>query len=135
MTATDEGHDAASRARRRGSVWRHGNGFQARVSAGIDPSTGERIVLYETVPIASAKTKAAQERAEREARKEADKARTRLQSEADSLKVASTRSTVDAPLDRWMAQHDVDPTTRMYESQIRNYIEPNLGAAPLALLG
>jgi len=49
---------------------RHGQGWQARVSAGVDPSTGERIVLHETVPIPEAKTKAGRERAEREAYKE-----------------------------------------------------------------
>lgn len=106
-----------------------------RVSAGTDPSTGERIVLYETVPIAPAKTKAAQERAEREARKEAETTLTRLQAEADSLKVARMKSTLGALLDRWLPQHEVDPTTRMnYESQIRNYIKPNLGDVPLLLL-
>ncbi|MGH3707674.1 MAG: hypothetical protein ACRDRQ_06130 [Pseudonocardiaceae bacterium] len=50
------------------------------------------------------------------------------------MKVARTKSTVDALLDRWLAQHEVDPTTRMnYESQIRNYIRPNLGDVPLLL--
>ena len=43
------------------------------------PSTGERIVLYETVPIADAQTKTARDRAEREAHKEAEKILTRLQ--------------------------------------------------------
>lgn len=104
------------------------------MSAGEDPSADDRIVLYGTVPIAPAKTKAAQERAEGEARNEADKALTRLQTEADSLKVARTKATLGALLDRWLPQHEVDPTTRMnYESQIRNYIESNLGDVPLLL--
>ena len=63
--------------RRRGGIRRHGQGRQARVSAGFDPSTGERIVLYETVPIAEAQTKTARDRAEREAHKEAEKILTR----------------------------------------------------------
>jgi hypothetical protein len=54
-------------SRRRGGIRRHGQGWQARVSAGFDPSAGERIVLHETVPIPAARTKAAQERVEREA--------------------------------------------------------------------
>jgi hypothetical protein len=77
VTAIDEGQRGSAEPRKRGGVRRHGNGFQVRVSAGTDPSTGERIVLYETVPIAPARTKAAQERAEREARMEAGKILTR----------------------------------------------------------
>jgi integrase len=120
--------------RRRGGVRRHGNGWQARVSAGIDPSTGERIVLYETVPIPSAATKAGRERAERDAYREAQKILTRLQGEADKLRVARTKSTVGALLERWLVQHELDSTTRMnYESQIRRYIIPNLGDVPLVL--
>lgn len=50
------------------------------------------------------------------------------------MKTARTKTTLDALLDRWLAQHEVDPTTRMnYESQIRNYIQPNLGDVPLPL--
>ena len=120
--------------RRRGGIRRHGQGWQARVSAGFDPSTGERIVLYETVPIADAQSKAARDRADREAYKEAEKILTRLQAEADALKVGRTKATVGALLERWMAQHEIDPTTRMtYEAQIRIYIEPNLGDVPLVL--
>ena len=126
--------DAPAEGRRRGGVRRHGEGWQARVSAGTDPSTGERIVLYETVPIPEARTKAARERAEREAFKEAQKVLTRLQAEADALKVGRTKATVGALLERWMEQHEIDPTTRMtYDAQIRLYIVPNLGDVPLVL--
>jgi integrase len=108
-----------------------GAGLQVRVSAGTDPSTGERIVLVETVPV----EKPGNERSERAAMNQAEKIRTRLLGEADSLKVARTKSTLGALLDRWLPQHQVDPTTRMnYESQIRNYIQPNLGDVPLLLL-
>jgi integrase len=124
----------APAGRPRGSIRRHGQSWQARVSAGSDPVTGERIVLYETVPIPEARTKPARERADREAYKEAQKVLSRLQADADALKVARTRSTVGALLERWMAQHEIDPTTRMtYEAQIRLYIEPKLGDVPLVL--
>ena len=140
----ESGHDVASvsimassdapTGRRRGGIRRHGNGWQARVSAGTDPSSGERIILHETVPIAEAHTKAARERAERDAYKQAEKALTRLQAEADTLKVARTKATVGALLDRWMAQHEIDATTRMtYEAQIRLYIRPRIGDVPLVL--
>ncbi len=86
------------------------------------------------MPIPEAQTKPARERAEREAYKEAQKVLTRLQAEADALKVGRTKSTVGALLERWMAQHEIDPTTRMtYEAQIRLYIEPRLGDVPLVL--
>jgi integrase len=121
----------ASERRKRGSIRRMGAGLQVRVSAGTDPSTGERIVLVETVAV----EKPGNERSERAALNQAEKIRTRLLGEADSLKVARTKSTLGALLDRWLPQHEVDPTTRMnYESQIRNYIQPNLGDVPLLLL-
>ena len=84
--------------------------------------------------VSVSRTKAAHERAERDAHKEAEKILARLQVEADSLKAARTKSTLGGLLERWLPQHEVDPTTRMnYESQIRNYIVPNLGDVPLLL--
>lgn len=65
------------------------------------------------MPIAPATTKAARERAEREARRQAEKVLTRLQSEADELKVARTKATLEALLDKWLPQHEIDETTRM----------------------
>jgi len=74
------------------------------------------------------------ERAERAAYREAEKLRTKLLSDADELKVARTKATVSALLERWMQQHEIDPTTRMtYESQIRMYILPAVGDVPLVL--
>jgi integrase len=101
-----------------------GASLQVRVSAGDDPSTGERIVLVEVVPI----EKLGNDRSERAAMNQAEKVRIRLLAEADSLKVARTKATLGALLDRWLPKHEVDSTTRMnYESQIRNYIKPNRG--------
>ena len=99
------------------------------MSAGEDPTTGERIVLVESVEI-----EGQGERAERVAYREAEKLRTKLLSDADELKVARTKATVGALLERWMQQHEIDPTTRMtYESQIRMYIVPAVGDVPLVL--
>ena len=71
--------------RQRGSIRRRARCYEIRVSAGDDPSTGERIVLVESVDI-----------------------------------------------EGWMAQHEIDPTTRMtYDAQIRLYIESRLGDVPL----
>lgn len=103
---------------------------QVRVSAGEDPSTGERIILVDSVMTETP----GNARAEREAMKAAEKLRTKLLSDADELKVARTTSTVEALLERWMQQYEIDPTTRMtYESQIRMYIVPHVGDVPLVL--
>jgi hypothetical protein len=55
--------------RQRGSIREHRGSFQVRVTAGTDASTGERVVLCETHPDIQA----------------AEKARTRLLADADSL--------------------------------------------------
>jgi integrase len=105
--------------RSRGSIRSHYGGFQARVSAGFDPSTGERIILHETVAT----------------RREAEKALTRLLGEADALKTARTKASFGVLLDRWLAGHEVEVTTRAtYHSLIRNHIHPGLGAVSLAKL-
>lgn len=115
--------------RQRGSIRRRARCYEVRVSAGEDPSTGERIVLCESVDI-----EGDGDRAEKAAYREAEKIRTRLLADADELKVARTKATVGALLERWMQQHEIDATTRMtYESQIRMYILPNLGDVPLVL--
>ena len=126
MTAVSE----PAKARSRGNIRRMRDRVQVRVSAGEDPSTGERIILTDSVPIEIP----GNARAEREALKAAEKLRTRMLADADELKVARTRATVGALLERWMAQHEIDPTTRMtYESQIRMYIVPAVGDVPLVL--
>ncbi|GLY63955.1 hypothetical protein Atai01_05740 [Amycolatopsis taiwanensis] len=61
--------------------------LQVRVS--VDPATGERLVLVQSVRI----EKPGNERSERAARKEAEQILTRIQGEADSLKAARTKST------------------------------------------
>lgn len=126
MTAVPE----PAKARSRGNIRRMRDRVQVRVSAGEDPSTGERIILTESVPIDIP----GNARSERAALKEAEKLRTKMLADADELKVARTRATVGALLERWMAQHEIDATTRMtYESQIRMYIVPAIGDVPLVL--
>ena len=80
--------EAGPARRRRGSVRPHYGGFQARVSAGVDPATGERIILHETTAT----------------RPEAEKALTRLLAEADALKTAKTKASFSGALSaavRW----------------------------------
>ncbi|WP_433505207.1 hypothetical protein ACQP04_00980 [Pseudonocardia halophobica] len=47
MTAVEE----PPKPRQRGSIRRMRDRFQVRVSAGEDPSTGERIILTDSMPI------------------------------------------------------------------------------------
>lgn len=115
--------------RQRGSIRRRARCYEVRVSAGDDPSNGERIVLVESVEI-----QGQGERAERAAYREAENLRTKLLADADALKVGRTKATVGALLERWMEQHEIDPTTRMtYDAQIRLYIVPDIGDVPLVL--
>ena len=77
MTARSE----QGSTRSRGSIRRMRDRVQVRVSAGEDPSTGERIILVDSVPI----EKPGNERSERVALREAEKLRTRLRADADAL--------------------------------------------------
>jgi len=100
-----------------------------RVSAGVDPVSGERIILTDSVVI----ERPGNSRSERVASKEAEKRRTKLLADADELRVAWTRTTVGALVERWMSQHEIDSTTRMtYEAQVRLHIIPNSGDVPHA---
>lgn len=72
-------------SRQRGSIRRRARCYEVRVSAGEDPSTGERIVLVYSVEIEG--------QGERAAYREAEKLRTKLLAEADGLKVARTKAT------------------------------------------
>lgn len=89
------------------------------MTAGEDPATGERIVLTEAAAPA----------------RDAERARTRLLAEADALKTARTKASLGYLLDRWLAAHEVEVTTRAtYESLIRAHIRPGLGSVGLAKL-
>jgi len=50
-------------------------------------------------------------RADRAVYREAEKLRTKLLSDADELKIVCTKSTVEALLERWMQQHEIDPAS------------------------
>jgi len=102
-----------------------------RVTAGKDRATGERIVLTESVLIA----KPGNEASEKAAARRADRVLTRLQSQADGMKAASTKATFGELLDQWLPQHEVDRTTwGTYESIVRLYLRPALGNVPLVQL-
>lgn len=80
--------ELAGRVRKRGSIRQRGRSFQVRVFAGNDVVTGRPQYLTETVQIATARTPAAQERAELEDYARAEKALTKLQLQVDGRRNA-----------------------------------------------
>jgi len=109
---------AGSRKRSRGEVEeRSGGALRVRVYAGVDPLSGKRHYLTETVP---AGPKAA---------KEAEKVRARLLAEVDERRNPRTNATVNQLLDRYLAVLEIEDTTRDdHERMLRLYIRPLLGA-------
>lgn len=110
--------------RRRGEIATLPSGsLRVKVYGGIDPLSGRRHYLTETIPAGPT------------AHAEAEKARTRLQNQVDEQRNPRTRATVDQLMDRYLELLDVEPTTRTrYEDAIRHHVRPLLGSLPLGKL-
>ncbi|MEU0157235.1 tyrosine-type recombinase/integrase [Micromonospora fulviviridis] len=94
-----------------------------KVYAGVDPISGKRHYLTETIPPG------------RTAAKEAEKARTRLLAQVDERRNPRTRANVDQLLDRWLEVVEIDATTRMgYVSKLSKHVRPVLGKLPVGRL-
>ena len=94
-----------------------------KVYAGIDPLSGKRHYLTETVPAGP------------RALAEAKKVRTRLIGQVDEQRSPCTRATVDQLMDRYLDVLDVEVTTRArYDAAIRLHVRPLLGSLPVAKL-
>lgn len=107
-------------ARQRGSIRKPGAGCQLRVTAGEDPASAS-----------------CSPRQRRRSRRPSGPARgcSPLLAEADALKTARTKASLGYLVDRWLAAHEVEVTTRAtYESLIRTYIRPGLESVGLAKL-
>lgn len=74
--------------------------LRVKVYAGVDPLSGKRHYLTETIPAGPT------------AADDAERARTRLQSQVDERRSPRTRATVDQLMDRYLSLLDVDETTR-----------------------
>lgn len=113
-----------ARSRTRGEVEElPSGGLRVRVYAGIDPVSGKRHFLTETVP-AGPRAAAA-----------AEKVRTRLLSKVDERRAPKTNATVNQLIDRYLERLDVEPTTYdRYESVIRVHIRPLLGTLAVGRL-
>jgi len=94
--------------------------FRVRVYAGIDPLSGKRHYLVETVPAGPS------------AAAQAKKVRARLLNEVDERRSTRTNATVNELLDRYLDVLEVADTTRAgYERLARLYIRPVLGSLPI----
>ena len=105
------------RKRQRGEVEVLPSGsFRVRVYSGVDPLSGKRHYLRETVPAGP------------NAARDAERVRTRLLAEVDDRRSPRTNATVNQLLDRYFDVLEVEDSTRVgYESMSRNYIRPVLG--------
>ncbi|MEU4776610.1 tyrosine-type recombinase/integrase [Micromonospora sp. NPDC023633] len=110
--------------RQRGEIMKLPSGsLRVRVYAGVDPLTGKRHYLTETVP------------AGRTAEREAEKVRTRFLNEVDEKRSPRTRATLNQLLDKWLDVADIEPTTRMgYENKLNKHVRPVLGKLALTRL-
>jgi integrase len=87
-----------------------------RVYAGVDPFTGKRHYLTETVA------------AGRNAWNEAEAIRARLLQEVAQRRAPRTNATVDELLDKYLDGFSGSPTTLdLYRTHVRNHISPSLG--------
>ncbi len=94
-----------------------------KVYAGVDPLSGKRLYLTESVP------------AGLRALAEAKKVRTRLIGQIDEQRNPRTRATVNQLMDRYLDVVDVGVTTRArYEGVIRLHVRPLLGELPVSRL-
>ncbi|MGW8953273.1 hypothetical protein [Streptomyces sp. NPDC055709] len=105
--------NTTSKRRQRGSIRPHGDGFQVRVYAGVDPLTKREIRLTEQAEDWAA----------------AEKVRTRLLNQVDEQRHPKSQVTMSLLLDRWLgvAELDIDTSYERAEGIIRNYLKPTFG--------
>lgn len=110
--------------RQRGEIMKLPSGsLRVRVYAGVDPLTGKRHYLTETIP------------AGRNADREAEKVRTRFLNEVDEKRNPRTRATLNHLLDKWLDVADIEPTPRMgYVNKLNKHVRPILGKLALTRL-
>jgi len=111
------GRPGTGRARARGGIETLRSGaLRVRVYAGVDPFTGKRHYLTETVA------------AGRNAWNEAEAIRARLLQEVAERRAPRTNATVDELLDKYLDGFGGSPTTLdLYRTHVRNHISPSLG--------
>lgn len=115
---------SAARQRRRGQVETLPSGaLRVTANSGIDPLSGRRMYLRETVPAGP------------RAAAEAEKVRTRLFNQVDEKRNPRTRATVNQLIDRWLEVIDVEASTKQgYVRKIGKHISPTLGTMQVGRL-
>ncbi|GAA3249446.1 hypothetical protein GCM10017691_60530 [Pseudonocardia petroleophila] len=106
----------AGERRSRGMIRRRGSSFQVVVYAGIDPLTGKKVHLRESVATEA----------------EARKAVTRLCARVDQQRHAKTNASFKVAMEAWLRTHEIEETTRAsYELYARVHIYPAFGDEPI----
>ncbi|MGW0893297.1 tyrosine-type recombinase/integrase [Saccharopolyspora sp. NPDC002578] len=108
---------ARSESRERGRIEERATGFRVVVYAGVDPVTGKRVYLRETI---KGTTDAA--------RKRAEKALTKLLNQVNEQNSAPSTVALSYALSEWLRASELEESTRhTYEGYIRRTILPALG--------
>ncbi|GAB3446276.1 tyrosine-type recombinase/integrase [Actinophytocola sediminis] len=111
---------SAGEDRRRGRIEERGANLRVVVYAGLDPVTGRRAYLRETV-----------KGNDRAARKRADKVMTRLLSRVDQQRSTESSIPLGKVIDEWLRVAELEDSTReMYRGYLNRNIRPVLGAIP-----
>jgi len=108
---------AGKKPRERGEIEELPSGsLRVKVYAGVDPLSGRRHYLTETIPPG------------KNARKTAEKARTRFINQVDEQRNPKTKANVNRLMDRYLELLDVGTNTRKsYTGYINNHVRPLLG--------
>src|SRR5690349_16682436 len=110
-----------SEGRLRGRIEERGASLRVIVYAGMDPVTGKRSYLRETV---KGTDKAAYKRAE--------KVMTRLLAQVDTQRSPESSVSMGHAIDEWLRTSEVEDSTRDgYVNYINRYIKPILGEQPV----
>src|SRR4051794_35375122 len=97
--------------------------LRVKLYAGVDPLTGRRHYLRETVPAGP------------NAEAEAEKVLIRFVNEVNERRNARTSATVNQLMDRYLELLDVDTSTKKrYEGVIRTHVRPLIGKTPISRL-
>ena len=103
--------------RARGQIEPRGSKLRVRVYAGLDPVTGKRVYLQETIPGTG-----------KEAQRKANAALARLVATVDKQRSVSSSVTLGYALDEFMRVTELEDTTRdTYQGYITRTIKPALG--------
>lgn len=108
---------ARSEGRQRGRIEERGKTLRVIVYAGVDPVTGRRSYLRETI-----------DGTDKAARKRAEKALNKMLAQVDGQRSAPSSTSLSYALDEWMRTNEIEASTRKaYLGYIDRTIRPALG--------